>query len=81
MIKINKSTHIKSKNFTKIWLTTTTTKYSLFKIFIKDTCKFHSEYKESRSLSVKVALWACLIVHIRKGAEAEQSIDRVTKQQ
>lgn len=56
MIKINKSTHIKSKNFTKIWLTTTTTKYSLFKIFIKDTCKFHSEYKESRSLSVKVAL-------------------------
>lgn len=79
MIKINKSTHIKSTNFTKIWLTTTT-KYSLFKIFIKDTCKFHSEYKESRSLSVKVALWACLIVHIRKGAEAEQSIDQVTKQ-
>lgn len=79
MIKINKSTHIKSTNFTKIWLTTT--KYSLFKIFIKNTCKFHSEYKESSSLSVKVALWACLIVHIRKGAEAEQSIDQVTKQQ
>lgn len=78
MIKINKSTHIKSTNFTKIWLTT---KYSLFKIFIKNTCKFHSEYKESRSLSVKVALWACLIVHIRKRAEAEQSIDQVTKQQ